>query len=391
MDKNSTIPLSERMRPLTIDDFFGQERLIGKGTILRKAIENDTISSMVLWGPPGTGKTTLAHIIKESTGAEFATLSATHGGVKDFLSIVERAESGLRLGKKTILFIDEIHRWNKSQQDKLLPYVERGTIILIGATTENPSFELNSALLSRLNVFVLERLDKDSLVKIFKRALRAIDAKLTDDVVLIIAEQSNGDARFGLNVIDSLIKSGDKITTDKVKSILQKRHLPYDKTGDEHYNLVSALHKSMRGGDSRASVYWLVRMLEGGESPTYIARRLIRFASEDIGMANNSALLLANSVFDACHKLGMPECGVHLAHAVMYLAKSDKSISAYKAYERAQKEVKEHGALPVPKHLRNAPTKMMKDLGYGVGYKYTPLENSEEQRYIPDELRESED
>ncbi len=389
---NRKTPLADMMRPAGLDEFYGQEDLVGSDTFLRQAIDSDSVSSMILWGPPGTGKTTLARIIANKTNAEFVSLSATSSGVKDLKEVIDRAQSGARIGLKTILFIDEIHRWNKSQQDRLLPYVERGTITLIGATTENPSFEINSALLSRTRVFVLKRLSEQALLRVLGRALKTLNRdsdkmkKAGDDELLFIAKQSNGDARTALNILEAVYWRKTKITINAIKEILQKQHLLYDKNGEEHHNLISALHKSMRGGDQNASVYWLVRMLEGGEDPLYIARRLVRFASEDIGIANNSALLLTNAVFDACHKLGMPECGVHLAHAVIYLAKSDKNISAYEAYSRAQKDVKDYGNLPVPLHLRNAPTKLMKNMGYGKGYKYTPKEDSKNQQYFPKEL-----
>ena len=382
-------PLADRIRPQNLAEFFGQEELIGKDSFLKKAIENDQVPPMIFWGPPGSGKTTLAYIIAKNTGAEFMTLSATSSGKKELLKIIEEAKKNQAENKKTILFIDEIHRWNKAQQDALLPGVEKGILILIGATTENPSFEINSALLSRTRVFVLNRLSEDDIEKIIRRAIKKYYAefKIDSAAIKLIARLSNGDARTALNVLESSTGQSNAINADLIKQIFQKVHLLYDKDGEEHYNIISALHKSMRGGDADAALYWLARMLEGGEDPLYVARRLVRFASEDIGLANNTALLIANAVFDACHKLGMPECGVHLAQCVIYLAKSKKSVAAYLAYEKAKKDAQNFGNLPVPLHIRNAPTKLMKDLEYGKGYKYTPMENSSDQNYFPDEIK----
>jgi putative ATPase len=309
------------------------------------------------------------------------------------LEIIAKAQENKLQNKKTILFIDEIHRWNKAQQDALLPYVENGTITLIGATTENPSFEVNSALVSRTRVFVLEKLTPDDLEKIITRALEKIKTtkkiKINSDTIKLLTNLSNGDARMALNTLEACTNQTKNITPELVREVLQKSHLLYDKSGEEHYNIISALHKSMRGGNPDASVYWLTRMIEGGEDPLFIARRLVRFASEDIGLANNTALLLANAVFDACHKLGYPECNVHLTQCVIYMAKSKKDITAYAAYGKAKKDVEKFGNLPVPLHLRNAPTKLMKELGYSKGYKYTPLEDSHEQSYLPEELGNS--
>jgi putative ATPase len=383
-------PLPDLIRPENLADFFGQEKLIGKNSYLFRAIENDNIPSMILWGPPGSGKTTLAHIIASATKSEFLCISAVSSGKKMLLEIIAKAQENKSAGKKTILFIDEIHRWNKAQQDALLPYVENGTIMLIGATTENPSFEVNSALVSRARVFVLEKLTPVDLEKIIKRALKKIETKkkikINPDTIKLLANLSNGDARMALNTLEACTNQTGNITPELVKEVLQKSHLLYDKSGEEHYNIISALHKSMRGGDPNAAVYWLARMIEGGEDPLFIARRLVRFASEDIGLANNTALLLANAVFDACHKLGYPECNVHLTQCVIYLAKSKKDITAYTAYDKAKKDVEKFGNLPVPLHLRNAPTKLMKELGYSKGYKYTPLEDGHEQSYLPEEL-----
>jgi putative ATPase len=385
-------PLADRIRPQTLDEFFGQTKLVGKNSYFRRAIENDTVPSMILWGPPGTGKTTLASIIANLTKSEFIKLSAVTSGKKHLLEIVEGAKENKNHGKKTILFIDEIHRWNKAQQDALLPHVENGTVILIGATTENPSFEVIGALVSRSRVFVLEKLNADDIEKIIRRALEKINEdrktkiSIDDKTISLISHLSNGDARMAINTLEACANQNKKITEKLVREVLQKSHLLYDKNGEEHYNIISALHKSMRGGDANAAVYWLARMLEGGEDPLYVARRLVRFASEDIGLANNTALLLANAVFDSCHKLGMPECSVHLTQCVIYLANSKKDIISYLAYENAKKDVEKYGNLPVPFHIRNAPTKLMKDLGYGKNYKYTPLEDSADQKYLPDEI-----
>jgi len=382
------VPLAEKVRPENLSEFFGQEDLVGKKSYLRRAIENDNIPSMILWGPPGSGKTTLARIIAKETKSEFIQLSAVASGKKDLMRIIGEARDGQARGKRTILFIDEIHRWNKSQQDALLPYVENGIITLIGATTENPSFEVIGALVSRARVFVLKRLSDEEIEAVLKRAIGKLKGIRVDKKTLkLIAGLSNGDARMAINTLEACSGQSNKITPDLVRQVLQKTHLLYDKTGEEHYNIISALHKSMRGGDANAAVYWLARMLEGGEDPIYIARRLVRFASEDIGLANNTALILADAVFDACHKLGVPECNVHLAQCVIYMAKSKKDVTAYLAYNRAQKDVEKYGNLPVPPHIRNAPTKLMRELGYGEGYKYTPLEDSSEQEYLPEEIK----
>lgn len=387
-------PLADRLRPKNLDDFVGQEKLVGKNSYLRQAIKEDKVPSLIFWGPPGSGKTTLAQIIANATNSEFIQVSAVTSGKKDLLSVIAKAKECKLFGRKTILFVDEIHRWNKAQQDALLPHVEKGTITLIGATAENPSFEVISALLSRTRVFVLERLSEENISEIIKKALKDKENGLDGDEIIIddktvkfLAKISNGDARMALNTLEAAMSISQKITVDLIKQVLQRKHLLYDKTGEEHYNIISALHKSMRGGDADAALYWLARMLEGGEDPLYVARRLVRFASEDVGLANNTALILANAAFDACHKLGMPECAVHLAQCVIYLAKSKKDVTAYLAYEKAKSDVGEFGNLPVPLHIRNAPTKLMKDLNYGKGYKYTPLEKSSEQEYLPNELK----
>ena len=381
------MPLAARLRPKDLGGFVGQEKVIKAGTFLYKAIEADEVPSLIFWGPPGSGKTTLASIIANKTGADFIEFSAVESGKSELRTVIDRAEENKRLGQKTILFIDEIHRWNKAQQDALLPHVERGTLILIGATTENPSFAVNSALLSRTKVVVLERLTEEELKKIIKHGAEELKVKISDDTLALIAHLSNGDARTGLNLLEACSKQTKKITDELVKEVIAHPNLLYDKTGEEHYNIISALHKSLRGGDADAALYWLARMLVAGEDPLYIARRLVRFASEDVGLANNSALMLATSVWDACKNLGLPECKVHLAQLVIYLAKSPKSVDAYLAFEQAEKDATELGNLQVPRHIRNAPTKLMKDLNYGKGYKYTPLEDSTGQEYFPEELK----
>jgi putative ATPase len=363
--------------------------------LLRKAIESDDLPSMIFWGPPGSGKTTLARIIANQTKSVFVQMSAVSSGVKDLRRIIDEAQASARLGKKTILFIDEIHRWNKSQQDGLLPFVERGVVTLIGATTENPSFEVRSALLSRCRVFVLKQLTAEAIAMIVKDALTDKEnglgkskIKIEDEVIAMIAQMSNGDARTSLNVIEYLSSVKKKITDKEVSEAFQKSHLMYDKDGEEHYNIISALHKSMRGSDANAALYWLARMLEAGEDPLYIARRIVRFASEDIGLANSKALEQAVAAYNACHFMGMPECNVVLAQAVVYMAKCKKSNELYLAYSKAAQDVIEQGNLPVPLHIRNAPTKLMKDLGYGKGYKYSPkYDYAEKQEYLPDKLK----
>ncbi len=388
-------PLADRMRPTKLSEFIGQEDLVGSKSFLRIAIEQDNVPSMILWGPPGSGKTTLASIIAERTNSDFIQLSAVNSGKKDLIKIVERAEKGNRLGEHTILFIDEIHRWNKAQQDALLPHVEHGTVTLIGATTENPSFEVISALVSRSRVFVLHKLESRHIKQIVKRALNdkekgfgeqkiAIDKEAID----FISNFANGDARMALNTLETCVGQNKKITIKLTKEVLQKQHLLYDKGGEEHFNIISALHKSMRGSDATAALYWLARMLEGGEDPLYIARRLVRFASEDVGLADNHALVLTNAVFEACRNLGMPECNVHLSQCVIYLSKTKKNILAYEAYAKAKKDVEKYGNLSVPLHIRNAPTELMKELGYGKNYKYTPRKDSSGQKYLPDEIKD---
>ncbi len=390
------LPLATYFRPKNLGEFVGQDKIVSTSSWLYQAIKNDRVPSLIFWGPPGSGKTTLAFIIAKETKAEFKELSATASGVKDLKLIIEGAQAVRRLGTKTILFIDEIHRWNKAQQDALLPQVENGTLILIGATTENPSFAVNGALLSRAKVVGLEALAASDLQTIINRAAKNLKIKLSRSVRDLIGKFANGDARKALNILESAVEAvgfnsvgepNQKITDQLIKDIINKPNLLYDKSGEEHYNLISALHKSLRGGSADAAVYYLVRMIEAGEDPLYIARRLIRFASEDVGLANNSALMLATAAYEACQKIGLPECGVNLAHCVIYLAKSPKNVSAYFAYEKAKAEVQSSGNLPVPLHLRNAPTKLMKDLGYAKDYKYTPLEDDSRQEYLPTALK----
>jgi putative ATPase len=373
-------PLPERLRPATLDDVVGLHDLLDEGRFLRNAIESDRIPSMIFWGPPGSGKTTLARIIAKSTRARFVPFSATSTSIKDIKALMEesRKARGSR-GVKTIVFIDEIHRFNKAQQDAFLPYVETGDIVLIGATTENPSFEVNSALLSRCKVVVIPQLEREEVMTILRRAVadpsvRKYEIELTDDALDFIAATSAGDARQALNslqlVVETASASESPIDAKKATAILQRRSLMYDKGGEEHYNIISALHKSLRNGDADASVYWLVRMLEGGEDPMYIARRLVRAASEDIGNADPQALVFAIAVQQTVHFLGMPEAGVALAQLATYLAAAPKSNAVYIGYAEAVREVRQGDNPPVPLHIRNAPTRLMKDLGYGRGYEY---------------------
>ena len=376
-------PLAARLRPRELSEFVGQDHRVGEGKILRQMIERDIIPSMILWGPPGVGKTTLANVIANVTKAEFVNYSAVTGGIKEIKEIMARAESGRRVGLRTVLFVDEIHRFNKAQQDAFLPFVEKGSIVLIGATTENPSFEVNSALLSRCKVFVLKALSRDDIVSLLRRAAKdergfgKIDLEVTDEMLGKIADISNGDARNALGTFETAVANatfgadGRPVITEEVlEQVVGRKNLIYDKTGEEHYNIISALHKSMRNSDPDAAVYWLARMLEGGEDPLYIARRCVRFASEDVGLADPNALLLANAVWNSCHNLGVPECNVHLTQIVIYLALAPKSNAMEEAYLRAARDVHERIAEPVPMHIRNAPTRLMKELDYGKGYAY---------------------
>jgi putative ATPase len=391
-------PLADRMRPRNFDEFFGQEEIVGEGKMLRRLVENGEISSLIFWGPPGVGKTTLANIIALNVNARFISVSAVMSGKEDLKKAIVDAEYHLRLeNKRTLLFVDEIHRWNKAQQDALLPFVEKGIVILIGATTENPSFEIIGALLSRSRVFILRRLEEKDIFEIIKNALKDkkrglgnFEVKIKNSAIKLLANLCGGDARVALNGIELAVKSnipGHEIGEMEIKEALQRTNIIFDKKGEEFYNLISALHKSMRGSDADASLYWLARMLEGGADPLYVARRVLRFASEDIGMANSEAVVQANAAYDACHKIGMPECSVHLAQAVVYCAKSGKSNLLYTAYEQAAEDARSTSHLGVPIHLRNAPTKFMKEIGYGKNYKYSPDFNyKEKQEYMPSEL-----
>ncbi len=389
-------PLAERRRPKTLEQFLGQEKLLGEGSYLRQMIERDMVPSLIFWGPPGSGKTTLARLIATETAAHFVSLSAVSSGKKDLQIVIEQAASARRLGERTILFVDEIHRWNKAQQDALLPHVENGTLTLIGATTENPSFEVNAALLSRTRVLVFAKHDETIIVRLLEEALAEDDqlktkkVKASKEALQFIAALSGGDARAAYQLLEAVVELGKKVTPERVGEVAERSHVLYDKDGEEHYNLISALHKSMRGGDADASLYYLARMLEAGEDPLYIARRLVRFASEDIGIANSFALPQAVAAFQAAHMLGMPECEVHLAQAVTYMALSKKSNALYTAYGAAKADVHDYPNEPVPLHLRNAPTKLMKNIGYGKGYKYTPdykNKKAAEQEYFPKKLK----
>ena len=365
-------PLAARMRPQTLDEFAGQNHLIAPGKILRRIIDSDNIPSMIFWGPPGVGKTTLAGIIARKTNAEFITFSAVTGGIKEIRDVMKQADINRNFKTRTILFVDEIHRFNKAQQDAFLPFVERGSIILIGATTENPSFEINGALLSRCKVFVLKPLSVDDIAGLLRRGLAVLNVKADDDIVRMIAEFANGDARSALSLLEmaAINSDGGKITADVIEQCTSRKSLLYDKNGEEHYNLISALHKSMRNSDPDAAVYWLARMLEAGEDPLYIARRIVRFASEDVGLAEPSALNMAVSAYHACHFIGMPECSVNLAQAVIHMSIVPKSNAVDAAYQSAKNDALHSMAEPVPLHLRNAPTKLMRELEYGKGYKY---------------------
>lgn len=407
MQNKQISPLADRLRPRNFSEFVGQEDIIGEGKLLRNLIESDELASLVFWGPPGVGKTTLARIIANQTNSNFIILSAVTAGKADLMNVVREAMKPFdpaqgKENKRTILFVDEIHRWNKAQQDALLPYVEKGIITLIGATTENPSFEIIGALLSRSRVFILKKLANQDIVKLIKRALADVEngfgkfpIEISDEVIELLAGLAGGDARAALNGLELAFKAKPNkenvkviLTKNDIKEALQRTHLVFDKKGEEFYNLISALHKSMRGSDVNASLYWLARMLEGGADPLYVARRILRFASEDVGMGNSEAMIQANVAYDACHKIGWPECSVHLAQAVVYCAKSKKSNLLYKAYNQAAKDARETSHLGVPIHLRNAPTKFMKEIGYGKDYKYNPdFDDPVAQEYLPTEIR----
>ena len=381
-DRAAVGPLASRLRPTGLEEFVGQKHLLGEGKVLRRIIDQDMVCSMIFWGPPGVGKTTLARIIANRTKASFVDFSAVTSGIKEIKEVMAQAERDRHMGLRTLVFVDEIHRFNKAQQDAFLPYVEKGSIILIGATTENPSFEINAALLSRCKVFVLQALQTDDLVILLHHALTSPlglgDQRIgiTEDMLRMIAQFANGDARTALNTLEMAVLNGEisaeetTVTPEVLEQCTSRKSLLYDKNGEEHYNLISALHKSMRNSDPDAALYWLARMLEAGEDPLYVARRLIRFASEDIGMADSQALTLAVSAYQACHFNGMPECNVNLAHTVIYLSMAPKSNSAYAGYEHCREDALHTLAEPVPLVIRNAPTGLMKELHYGEGYQY---------------------
>ena len=379
---NLNEPLANRMRPTSLDGYVGQQHLVGKGKILRQLIENDLVPSMIFWGPPGIGKTTLARIIAHQTKASFINFSAVTSGIKEIREVMKQAQTASKMGERTIVFVDEIHRFNKAQQDAFLPYVENGSIILIGATTENPSFEINSALLSRCKVFVLKPLSQEDLLLLLKHAMSAKEGFANRGILMeqgcleMIASFSAGDARTALNTLEmavlNAVEEEGNLCVNKtlVEQCTSRKSFLYDKKGEEHYNLISALHKSMRNSDVQAAVYWLARMLEAGEDPLYVARRLVRFASEDVGMADSRALEICVAAYQAAHYIGMPECSVHLTHAVTYLSLAPKSNALYTAYESAKADAYQTMKEPVPLQIRNAVTSLMKDLHYGEGYRY---------------------
>jgi len=381
-------PLADRLRPKTLNEFFGQDHLVGQKSVLKQLIDKDELVSMIFWGPPGCGKTTLAMLIAEKTKSYFVHFSAVTSGIADVKKVVGQAHERKKLynNQKTLLFVDEIHRFNKLQQDAFLPYVEDGTIILIGATTENPSFEIISPLLSRSRVFVLKRLENESLKKIMDRALKEFKLKINKKAEEYLIDSSNGDARILLNILEisEKITSSRTLQLKDIEEAFQKKSLQYDKAGEEHYNTISAFIKSMRASDPDAALYYLARMIDAGEDPLFIARRMVVFASEDIGMAQPTALVVANDVFRACETIGLPECQENLAHGAVYLSKANKDRTAVDAYFRALEDVKKYGNLPIPMEVRNAPTKLMKELGYGKGYE--PYHNTIKS-FLPDKLK----
>lgn len=383
MQKLNIAPLADRMRPRTLDEVVGQDKLLSEEGILRQMVESGRMSSFILWGPPGVGKTTLARMVATTTDSKFVAYSAVVSGIKEIKQLMIEAETFMNFeSRQTVLFVDEIHRFNKAQQDAFLPYVESGVIVLVGATTENPSFEINSALLSRLKVFVLDELTTENLVIIMQRALADEErglakegVKISDQKLALIGTYASGDARTSLNTLELAImmakrRKAEEVSDSDLKSAIQQSMLRYDKTGEQHYNMISALHKSMRNSDPDASLYWLARMLEAGEDPIYVARRVVRFASEDVGLAAPQGITQAIAAMQSVQLIGMPEAAVALAQAVVYLALAPKSNAVYKAYNEAKSDVMNHEQYPVPLHLRNAPTKLMKDLGYSKNYQY---------------------
>jgi putative ATPase len=398
-------PLADRMRPETLDEFVGQKHILEKGSVLRKAIEEDNIQSVIFWGPPGTGKTTLAYVIAKATGAHFISFSAVLSGMKEIKEVMAEATRMKQLyNRKTILFVDEIHRFNKAQQDAFLPHVEKGNIVLIGATTENPSFEVISALLSRTKVYILNPLNEEELKTILNRAIKDkerglgnLNVEVEEKALDYMAQMANGDARIALSTLEFAVLTTPpdengirKINLKIAEETMQKKALVYDKGGEEHYNIISALHKSLRGSDPDAALYWLGRMLAGGEDPLYIARRMVRFASEDIGNADPQALQVTLAAKEAYHFLGSPEGELALAQAAVYLATAPKSDAVYKAFNLVQEDIQRTQALPVPLHIRNAPTKLMKDLGYGKDYKYPHAfpDHFVDETYLPENLKD---
>ena len=395
-------PLAARMRPRTLEEFAGQKHLLGEGKVLRRLIASDTISSMIFWGPPGVGKTTLARIIAQRTKASFIDFSAVTSGIKEIRQVMTQAEENRLYGARTIVFVDEIHRFNKAQQDAFLPFVEKGSIVLIGATTENPSFEVNSALLSRCKVFVLQALSREDILGLLRRALEdergfgRDHVEISEKALGAIADFCNGDARSALSTLEMVVLNGDadaqgiRVTDEIIAQCLSRKSLMYDKDGEEHYNLISALHKSMRNSDPDAAVYWMMRMLEGGEDPLYIARRVLRFAAEDVGLADPRAMEVGVAAYQACHFIGVPECNVHLAEAVVYMYLASKSNAMEMAVNEAREAIEKEPDAPVPLIIRNAPTRLMKDLKYGEGYQYAHdyAEKMTAMQCLPDALKD---